>query len=54
MAVLGAKMNPRSIELGAVYDMPVYVASSFSSEPGTLTMEVSKRWRFVRQLQVSL
>ena len=48
MAVLGAKMNPRSIELGAVYDMPVYVASSFSSEPGTLihggeqTMEVRK------------
>ena len=48
MAVLVAKMNPRSIELGAVYDMPVYVASSFSSEPGTLihggeqTMEVRK------------
>ena len=48
MAVLGAKMNPRSIELGAVYDMPVYVASSFSNEPGTLihggehTMEVRK------------
>lgn len=48
MAVLGAKMNPRSIELGAVYDMPVYVASSFSSELGTLihggeqTMEVRK------------
>ena len=48
MAVLGAKMNPRSIELGAVYDMPVYVASSFSYEPGTLihggehTMEVRK------------
>ena len=48
MAVLGAKMNPRSIELGAVYNMPVYVASSFSSEPGTLihggeqTMEVRK------------
>ncbi len=48
MAVLGAKMNPRSIEVGAVYDMPVYVASSFSSEPGTLihggeqTMEVRK------------
>ena len=41
-------MNPRSIELGAVYDMPVYVASSFSNEPGTLihggehTMEVRK------------
>ncbi len=48
MAVLGAKMNPRSIELGAVYDMPVYVASSFSNEPGTLihggehAMEVRK------------
>jgi len=48
MAVLGAKMNPRSIELGAVYDMPVYVASSFSNELGTLihggehTMEVRK------------
>jgi aspartate kinase len=48
MAVLGAKMNPRSIELGAVYDMPVYVASSFSNESGTLihggehTMEVRK------------
>ncbi len=48
MAVLGAKMNPRSIELGAVYNMPVYVASSFSNEPGTLihggehTMEVRK------------
>ena len=48
MAVLGAKMNPRSIELGAVYDMPVYVASSLSNEIGTLihggehTMEVRK------------
>jgi aspartate kinase len=48
MAVLGAKMNPRSIELGAVYDMPVYVASSFSNKTGTLihggehTMEVRK------------
>lgn len=36
MSVLGAKMNPRSIELGAVYNMPIYVASSFSNEPGTL------------------
>ena len=48
MAALGAKMNPRSIELGAVYDMPIYVASSFSDEPGTLihggeqTMEIRK------------
>jgi aspartate kinase len=48
MAVLGAKMNPRSIELGLVYDMPIYVASSFSNATGTLihggehTMEVRK------------
>jgi len=47
MASLGAKMNPRSIELGLVYNMPVYVASSFSSEKGTLihrssNMEIRK------------
>jgi aspartate kinase len=47
MASLGAKMNPRSIELGLVYNMPVYVASSFSSEQGTLihrslNMEIRK------------
>jgi aspartate kinase len=48
MAVLGAKMNPRSIELGAVYGVPILVASSFANVPGTLihggepTMEVRK------------
>lgn len=48
MAVLGAKMNPRSIELAAVYGVPVLVASSFVDAPGTLihggdsTMEVRK------------
>lgn len=48
MAVLGAKMNPRSIELGAVYNMPIYVASTFGDKPGTLihggemTMEVRR------------
>ena len=29
-------MNPRSIEFGMVYDMPILVASSFSDAPGTL------------------
>ena len=29
-------MLPRSIELASVYNVPVYVASSFSEEPGTL------------------
>lgn len=36
LANYGAKMHPRSIELGAVYKVPIYVASSFSEAPGTL------------------
>ena len=36
LAAAGAKMHPRSIELGAVYNVPIYVASSFSTAPGTL------------------
>lgn len=36
LASLGAKMHPRSIELGAVYKVPIYVASSFTDAPGTL------------------
>lgn len=36
LANYGAKMHPRSIELGAVYNVPIYVASSFNDTPGTL------------------
>jgi len=36
LASLGAKMNPRSIELGAVYSVPILVASTFDDKPGTL------------------
>ena len=36
LANYGAKMHPRSIELGAVYRVPIYVASTFSEAPGTL------------------
>ena len=36
LANYGAKMHPRSIELGAVYHVPIYVASSFNHSPGTL------------------
>jgi aspartate kinase len=49
LAFQGAKMHPRSIELGAVYNMPIYVASSFKDTPGTLihgeaeTMETRKK-----------
>ena len=35
LAGSGAKMHPRSVELGAVYEVPIYVASSFSDTPGT-------------------
>ena len=36
LANYGAKMNPRSIELGMAYNTPILVASSFSDVPGTL------------------
>ena len=36
LASMGAKMHPRSIELAAVYHVPVYVASSFNNIIGTL------------------
>ena len=36
LAAYGAKMHPRSIELGSVYNIPIYVASSFSDATGTL------------------
>ena len=51
LATLGAKvMHPRAVELGAVFNMPILVASSFSEEPGTLihketAMEVRNKVR---------
>lgn len=48
MASLGAKMNPRSIELASVFQIPILVASTFEDTPGTLihggepTMELRK------------
>ena len=39
LANYGAKMHPRSIELGAVFHVPIYVASSFNDAPGTLIHE---------------
>ncbi len=41
LASYGAKMNPRSIELGMVYGVPIMVASSFGEERGTLIHEVN-------------
>ena len=36
LASYGAKMAPRSIEMGMVYGIPIMVASSFLEAPGTL------------------
>lgn len=36
LANYGAKMHPRAIELGSVYRVAIYVASSFNQTPGTL------------------
>ncbi len=41
LAAAGAKMHPRSIELGAVYNVPIYVASSFTDASGTLIHQTS-------------
>lgn len=36
LASYGSKMHPRAVELGATFQVPIYVASSFSEAPGTL------------------
>ena len=46
LASYGAKMHPRSIEMGAIYNVPILVASSANEVPGTLihggvSMEIS-------------
>ena len=43
MATYGAKMHPRSIDLGSVYNVPIYVASSFTNTLGTLIHRGVKR-----------
>lgn len=52
LAISGAKMQPRSIELAAIYEVPLVVASTFSDAPGTLihkevSMEARERVRGV-------
>ena len=54
LASMGAKMQPRSIELGALHQVPILVASTFVDAPGTLiqgdvNMEVRNRVRSVAQ-----
>ncbi|MFQ5860504.1 MAG: aspartate kinase [Dehalococcoidia bacterium] len=42
LASYGAKLHPRSVELAAVYQVPIYVASTFADSPGTLIHGVTK------------
>ena len=55
LASVGARvMHPRAVEVGAVYNMPILVASSFKEEPGTLihgglSMEQFKKVRGIAQ-----
>jgi aspartate kinase len=51
LANYGAKMHPRSIELGAVYQVPIYVASSFNDVPGTLIHQASNRGSSKRDME---
>ncbi|MQF82804.1 aspartate kinase [SAR202 cluster bacterium AD-802-E10_MRT_200m] len=52
LASMGAKMQPRSIELAAIYNVPVFVTSTFSHSSGTkihgeVAMETRNRVRGV-------
>ena len=42
LANYGAKMHPRSIELGLHYDMPIIIKSSFESGTGTMICNMEK------------
>jgi aspartate kinase len=42
LANYGAKMHPRSIELGLHYDMPIIIKSSFESGTGTIICNMEK------------
>ena len=41
LASYGAKMHPRSIELGAWYQVPIVVAASYDTSPGTMIHSVN-------------
>jgi aspartate kinase len=43
LASYGAKMHPRSIELGALYNVAILVASSSKDVPGTLIHDTAER-----------
>ena len=42
LANYGAKMHPRSIELGLYYNIPIIIKSSFENGPGTIISNIEK------------
>ncbi|MCH7622037.1 MAG: aspartate kinase, partial [Chloroflexi bacterium] len=53
LANYGAKMHPRSIELGAAFQVPIYVASSFNDVPGTLIHQVPDETPMENRIKVT-
>jgi aspartate kinase len=53
LANYGAKMHPRSIELGAFYQVPIYVASTFSEVPGTLIHQAPDQQQMEDRIKVT-
>ena len=53
LASYGAKMSPRSIELGAYYNVPIYVASSFGDATGTLIHQERDRVGMENRIKVT-
>jgi aspartate kinase len=53
LANYGAKMEPRSIELGAAYQIPIYVGSSFDNGPGTLIHQEPDGWNMEDKVKVT-
>ncbi len=53
LASYGAKMHPRSIELGAVFRVPIYVASSFNDTPGTMIHQGPDENRMENRIKVT-
>jgi aspartate kinase len=53
LANYGAKMHPRSIELGAFYQVPIYVASTFTEVPGTLIHQAPDQQQMEDRIKVT-
>ena len=53
LASYGAKMHPRSVELGAAFNVPIYVASSLVDAPGTLIHQLPDESKMEDRIKVT-